>query len=376
MAAAAMSVQMKSNIFGLDFHPSAEVVAIGMITGAVHIFDHGSGTSLRRVLRVKAHKGSCRAARFSPSGAELYTGGTDAALNALDAKTGKMGWQRAKAHPSPINALIPLRERGVVTGDDDGRLKVWDVRTDAAVMEFHEQEDYISDMWYAQEKHDALLVTSGDGTFAWFDLRKQALGALSDNLEDELLSVALVKHGRKVVCGSQGGVLNAFSYGKFGDVSDRHPGHPGSIDSIAVVDEETVVTGSSDGYLRMVSVQPWRLVQVVGDHGGLPVEVVRANAQRTLLASCAHDCTLRLWDLTRRRPDAESDGPAVGDGGGALLGAGGSDDDDADSDDESEERGKRKRKRKKSARAEMLAPQQQPGRQVLLDDAFTAGLTE
>lgn len=374
--AALMTVKLKANIFGLDFHPTAEMTAIGMITGAVHIFDHSSGTRLRRTLRVKAHKGSCRAARFAPTGAELYTCGTDAALNVLDVGSETISWQRSKAHPAAINTLIPLRERGVVTGDDDGRLKVWDVRTDRAVMEFHEQEEYISDMWYAQEKHDALLVTSGDGTFAWFDLRKQALGALSDNLEDELLSVALVKGGRKVVCGSQGGVLNVFSYGKFGDVSDRHPGHPGSIDSIAVVNEETIVTGSSDGYIRMVGVQPWRLVQVVGDHGGFPIECVRVNAQRTLLASCAHDCTLRLWDLTRRRPAAAADGPAVG--GGSLVGddndSGEEEEEEADSDDESEPKAKRK-KRRKSARAEMLAPQQQPGRHVLLDDDFTAGFT-
>lgn len=363
-------VKMKANIFGLDFHPRDEVVAVGMITGAVHVFSHSSGTRLRRTLRVKAHKGSCRASRFSPSGGELYTCGTDAALSVLDAATGAVSWRRGKAHASPINALIPMRERGVVTGDDDGCVKVWDVRSSKPVMEFHEQEDYISDMWYAQEQHDALLVTSGDGTFAWFDLRKQALGALSDSLEDELLSVALLKGGRKVVCGSQAGVLNVFSYGKFGDVSDRHPGHPGSIDSIAVIDEETIVTGCSDGYIRMVSVQPWRLVQVVGDHGGFPVEVVRANAERSLLASCAHDCTLRLWDLTRRRPAAARDGLAIGDGDGDGDGSG--DDDEPDSDDESEPAAKRK-KRKKSARAEMLAPQQQPGRQVRLDEDFAAG---
>lgn len=363
-----MSVTMKEHIFGLDFHPSAEVVAIGMITGAVHVFDHSSGTRLRRKLRVKVHKVSCRASRFAPDGAELYTCGTDTNLNVINMESGEVGWQRLKAHPSPINTLIPLREHGIVTGDDDGRVKVWDVRAEKPVMEFHEQQDFISDMWYEKEKHDALLVTSGDGTFAWFDLRKQKLGALSDSLDDELLSVALVKGGRKVVCGSQGGVLNVYSYGDFGDVSDRHPGHPGSIDSIAVLDDETIVTGSSDGYIRMVGVQPWQLMQIVGDHDGAPVERVRANADNGLLASVAHDCTLRLWDLTRRRPAAAADGVAVDEG--ALLGGDDDSDDEPDSDDEDE----RRRKKKRSAKQEMLAPKQQPGRAVRLDEDFAAGL--
>jgi WD40 repeat protein len=372
------SVKMKTHIFGLDFHPTEELVAIGLITGAVHTFDYSSGARFRRKLRVKAHKGSCRATRFAPSGAELYTCGTDAALHAIDVASGVVSWSMPKAHPASINALIPLRERGIVTGDDDGMVRVWDVRQQAAVMEFHEQEDFISDMWYAQEKHDALLVTSGDGTFAWFDLRKQQLGALSDSLDDELLCVALVKGGRKVVAGSQGGVLNMFSYGNFGDVSDRHPGHPGSIDSLAVVDEETIVTGSSDGYIRMVTMQPWRLAHVVGDHEGCPVERVRVNAERTVLASVGHDCSLRLWDLTRRRSAAAADGLAGAAGGLAAGAAGGGDSDDegdeeADSDDDDEAE-KRKKRKKRSAKQEMLVPAQQPGRVVRLDSAFTAGL--
>jgi hypothetical protein len=45
-----------------------------------------------------------------------------------------------------------------------------------------------------------------------------------DDADDELLSVAVVKHGKKVVTGSQTGVLSLYSWGYFSDCSDRFPG--------------------------------------------------------------------------------------------------------------------------------------------------------
>ncbi len=42
-----------------------------------------------------------------------------------------------------------------------------------------------------------------------------------DDADDELLSVAVVKGGKKVVVGTQSGVLNLYSWGAMRDCSDR-----------------------------------------------------------------------------------------------------------------------------------------------------------
>ena len=52
------------------------------------------------------------------------------------------------------------------------------------------------------------------------------------------------------MCGSQGGILNIFSWGDWGDITDRFPGHPESIDSVIAISEDVVITGSSDGLIR------------------------------------------------------------------------------------------------------------------------------
>ena len=52
----------------------------------------------------------------------------------------------------------------------------------------------------------------------------QLLGQSEGEADDELLSVAVLKGGSKVVCGSTSGVLNIWSWGYWNDCSDRFPG--------------------------------------------------------------------------------------------------------------------------------------------------------
>jgi len=49
-------------------------------------------------------------------------------------------------------------------------------------------------------------------------------------------------------------VLGVFSWGDWGDITDRFPGHPHSIDTMLKLDDDTVFTGSSDGLIRFVCV--------------------------------------------------------------------------------------------------------------------------
>ena len=49
-------------------------------------------------------------------------------------------------------------------------------------------------------------------------------------------------------------MLGVFSWGDWGDITDRFPGHPHSIDTMLKLDDDTVFTGSSDGLIRFVCV--------------------------------------------------------------------------------------------------------------------------
>lgn len=59
-------------------------------------------------------------------------------------------------------------------------------------MTFSEHEDYISQMTYSRSKK-TLVAVGGDGYLSTWDIRKPDVVAMSDQIEDELLSIALMK---------------------------------------------------------------------------------------------------------------------------------------------------------------------------------------
>lgn len=56
---------------------------------------------------------------------------------------------------------------------------------------------------YQLHSHAWLHAGSGDGTLSALNMRKMDLVKRSDYMDEELLSVGILKHGSKVVCGTQ-----------------------------------------------------------------------------------------------------------------------------------------------------------------------------
>jgi|TARA_B110000259_G_scaffold118913_1_gene135226 WD40 repeat protein len=161
--------------------------------------------------------------------------------------------------------------------------------------------------------------------------------------------VCVLKNGRKAIAGSQTGTLALFDYGNWEEHSDRFPGHPSSIDCIVKVDEDTILTGSSDGIIRIIGVLPNKMLGVVGEHGDMPVERMALSCDRSALATASHDSTIKLWDVkylweegSRSRMAGDEDDARAELGDAAVS--------DSDSDSDSEDAGKRKRKNKESAK--------------------------
>jgi len=336
----------------------------------------------------KSKTASCRTVKFSTDGSRIYTGGSAGDLVCVDAERVckfsttesedvAVNWRIENASEGPFIPLVTIHPFHTsthlfATGDDSGGVRVWDERIragektssygmtaskkqqalpQACVLSWKENEDYISDMELSQDGN-TLVASSADGRLSIFDLRmardpssttttttttktnkdQQKSFRLSDDQDDELLSLKIMKHGKKVVCGTQDGVLSVFSWGVWGDCSDRFPGHPNSIDALLKVDEDTLLTGSSDGLIRVVQIHPDKFLGVLGnDHGGFPVERLGFNANRTIVGSSSHDNYIHLWDA---RVLHEGSGDSEGH----------DEDDDSDNDDDDD---KKKGKEKK-----------------------------
>jgi len=135
-----------------------------------------------------------------------------------------------------------------------------------------------------------------------------------------------------VVCGSQDGILDIYSWGQWADISDRFPGHPNSIDTLAVINEEMLLTGSSDGLIRVVSIHPNKLLGVVGEHADFPIERIKLCPNNKYLASCSHDDTVKFWNVEYLFDPEGSDEEDAGDAAEGDNGGDGSDGSDGDMD--------------------------------------------
>ncbi|KAI5447338.1 WD domain repeat-containing protein 55 [Lathyrus oleraceus] len=322
-----MEINLGKLAFDIDFHPSDNLVATGLIDGDLHLYRYSADNTNSdpvRVLEVHAHTESCRAARFINGGRALLTGSPDFSILATDVETGSTIARLDNAHEAAINRLINLTESTVASGDDDGCIKVWDTRERSCCNSFEAHEDYISDITFASDAMK-LLATSGDGTLSVCNLRRNKVQAQSEFSEDELLSVVLMKNGRKVVCGSQTGILLLYSWGCFKDCSDRFVDlSSNSIDTMLKLDEDRIITGSENGMINLVGILPNRIIQPIAEHSEYPVErlvfaaylaflftvfslIIVCDAgtsihftfshDRKFLGSIGHDQMLKLWDL-------------------------------------------------------------------------------
>mmetsp|Transcript_16961 Transcript_16961/g.34547 ORF Transcript_16961/g.34547 Transcript_16961/m.34547 type:complete len:555 (-) Transcript_16961:40-1704(-) len=274
-------------------------------------------------------------------------------------------WSVENAHSVGINKLFQLPHSSpcgplLVTGDDAGTIRLWDAKLlceeqdqkqsrsgsnpfdnlmklpRGCVMSWKVNHDYITDFEVSNDGK-ILFATSADGTLSVFDLkfvnkkgttRSVVLPDVnpqqqqqsnkkptwethgytkSDNQEDELLSVVLIKNSQKLLVGSHQGILSIFSYNLWGDITDRFPGHPQSIDALLKIDEDTVLTGSSDGLVRAVQLMPNNFLGVLGAHDGFPVEGLAWSSGRKMLGSVSHDEYIRLWDGSFLNDDDDDD---------------------------------------------------------------------
>ncbi|GAV08419.1 hypothetical protein RvY_18110 [Ramazzottius varieornatus] len=291
-----LSIDVDAMPTDVRFGRENDVLATSDMEGRIKLWQLSEdGSSLK--LDLKPHKSPCRALRFL-SVNRIISIGKDRRICITDCIAEKIAHTRKNAHQTAMFCLLPLGESGLVTGDDDGCLKVWDFRKKDAVAEFHDTNDYISAL-ACDEKRKTLLATSGDGTLSAFNLRRSKLELQSEAFTSELLSIAIIKNESRVICGTGDGGLLIFKWGEWGFSLDQYPGsETTSIDAIETYSSEEVLTASSDGNLRLVHVAPYRMVAYAGHHS-MPFERISLSVDRQVLASTSHDDTLRLWDVSR-----------------------------------------------------------------------------
>ncbi|XP_017348830.1 WD repeat-containing protein 55 isoform X2 [Ictalurus punctatus] len=287
-------IKQEAIINSLAFHPKEDILAAGDVDGDIYLYRYSCNEGENKELWSSGHHlKSCRSVAFS----KLFSVSKDKAVHIMDVVAGKLVKRIPKAHSKPINALLVVDENVVATGDDEGTLKVWDMRKSTSFMSLKHHEDYISDI-AADPAKRTLLTSSGDGTMGVINLKRRGFELLSEIQDGDLTSMSIMKHGRKVVCGSSEGMLYVFNWNGFGATSDRFALQAESVDCIVPITDSILCTASMDGVIRAVNILPNRVVGSVGQHIGEPIEEIACSWDKRFLASCAHDQLIKFWDIS------------------------------------------------------------------------------
>ncbi|KAF2898961.1 hypothetical protein ILUMI_07222 [Ignelater luminosus] len=284
-------------ITDISFHPHEDILAVGNIVGDVIFYKYTNDeNTIMNTLEV--HTKACRDIEFNHDGKILFSIAKDKTIMLSDVETGKLIRFYDNSHEVPAYCIRILDEYLFATGDDDGVVKLWDLRVkkdEKAVFSLKKNEDYISDIT-SNEAQKYLLCSSGDGSLTTIDLQNRKFFMQSEEYEEELTCLGLFRNETKLLAGSSKGKLFLYNWNEFGLHSDAFPGPKSAINSLIPITENIVVTACEDGNLRATHLFPHRHLGIAGQHD-LSVEKVDICNTGKFIASCSHNNDIKFWNI-------------------------------------------------------------------------------
>lgn len=161
--------------------------------------------------------------------------GEDRRLGFIDA-SGQVAHLIRKAHPNPINRVHFANDTLLISGDDNGMVKVWDLRSSECIFDAQDQSEAITGLLY-DEEHTNVLSTSLDGTIAIYDIRQgfdspHKLYAKSDSVDEELHGIQAMKHGKYLICPSSEHSVLIYRRDSIQTFIDRVVEQPGAVEAV------------------------------------------------------------------------------------------------------------------------------------------------
>eukprot|EP01031_Cornospumella_fuschlensis_P046435 gene46435-56865_t len=162
-------IRCQEQVFSFDFHPNEDYLAAGLVDGSVELWKYSSEEKNSRVLTFHTHEHACRALAFTSGGTSLISTSSDKSWKLCDSQ-GKVITEAIDAHNSALNRLCLVDDNTIATGDDNGVVKLWDLRAPHnSTMSWDVHTDFVSDMLY-HEDSSQLFSASGDATLGVYDI--------------------------------------------------------------------------------------------------------------------------------------------------------------------------------------------------------------
>eukprot|EP00906_Rhabdomonas_costata_P019909 RCo028961 len=295
-------------VFGMDLHPTRNILVVGLSTGQDKMFVYDvDKCELQQ--EYTHHTDSIRDVAFTLDGLAYYSVGSDRRICGRDCETGQAFFDCTRSkHKCPVNKILMCTERNYVTGDDNGCILIWDCRQPKACAFIRHSEDQITDFDFDPGR-GVVLASSLDRGYTVLDLRRMCDISYSRRLKKaELESIAIMAEGTQIVCGTSTGDLYTWDWGEWNmKPKGRIRGHREDLQCILPISNDHLLTGASDGTIRLLRLFPPELreyeftVATIADHDNVvdfTIETIRVTPDDRWLAFTSHDYCIYWADLS------------------------------------------------------------------------------
>ena len=280
-----------SEVFSASVASSGSVWALGMITGRTALFSK----SHEGAINLSYASGSVRALDFSGDGSHFLTGDASGGLYITDAETQRNTWSHKKAHNDRIECVRFLSPTTVVAGDLDGRIKVWDSRTNKLVHSYRPEDDYCSDIAVVDSSH--FVASHGNGVVSVFTTGSSKRKQYYKQEDDDFVSVTYCPFAEYVMTASSKPRIYVSRYPSLDFVCEA-PGNTRSpIVTLRVFPgaQSRVAMAQEDGSICVSDIAPNRPIHAFRAHK----ELLRgAEMAGNFMLTWDAKKSVCMWDLT------------------------------------------------------------------------------
>ncbi|KAG1749533.1 WD40-repeat-containing domain protein [Suillus lakei] len=246
----------------------------------------------------------------------ILTCSDDGCLQVIDAKSCKLlgdPWQGKEKNQICAIDVSPDGER-VATGSKDGKIQVWKWSGKAAKIIAESKKHSAAANCVCWSRHDGgAHIASGfdDGSVAVWSVSSGLKNSMStdDTRLRHIHAINYSHDGTQLVVSGYDREISRLTVDEKAQevqVDDiiktcNNPDHVSSITWASTTDGHAIVTGSTEGKIRIIELPEGRLSELEDPgHSDLVCTVVLSPDKR-VLASASYDRTLRFWDLNAKR---------------------------------------------------------------------------
>ncbi|MGA4846156.1 helix-turn-helix domain-containing protein [Streptomyces sp. G5(2025)] len=290
----------RAQVRGVTFAPNGRTLASVSFDQTVHLTPVGDPREPERPKILRGHKGLIHSVAFRSDGRQLVTGGDDQTARLWDLDRGRE--LMTLPQPNPVRAAAFGPEGALVTGDDEGRLLLWQlpapvVLTPAAT----------PSMAYARNGRLLVTADAASGARLWKRARSGPVAPLATVPHPGAVNaVAVSPDGRLLATAGQDRRTRLWDVTDPRDPTPIHTltHHTDAVYTVAMSEDgNLLVTGGEDHTAQLWDIRhpsrPTHLAEV-NEHTDR-VNSAALSGDGRLLATAGGDYRARLWDLSDRR---------------------------------------------------------------------------